>query len=76
MNGRKSINFLKASFHVDLDSVIRSLHRELGVLLPPFQHAIAIGDRARAIALQHQIDFISGAMLVVYHNMSILECAL
>lgn len=56
-------------FTSELNGLIRDLHSELDHFIHPFQLAIAVGDRSKAIALQNHIDLIGAAMLVAYDKM-------
>lgn len=56
-------------FTSELNGLIRDLHSELDQVIVPFQLAIAAGDRSKAIALQHHVDLIGAAMVVVYEKM-------
>lgn len=53
----------------ELSGLIRDLHSELDHVIVPFQLAIAVGDRSKAIALQEHVDLIGAAMLVAYDKM-------
>lgn len=63
---------MKPSRHVftsELNGLIRDLHSELDHVILPFQLAIAVGDRSKAIALQDHVDLMGAAMLVAYDEM-------
>lgn len=54
------------------EGLLRSLYRDLDKSLPPFELAIANGDRIKAIGLQSHIDFVCAAMLVIYEKRNLL----
>lgn len=56
-------------FTSELSGLIRDLHSELDHVIVPFQLAIALGDRSKAIAFQDHVDIIGAAMFVAHDKM-------